>query len=1548
MAKKQFRGWGIVFILLILAVPQVVSAQGGGNPAVRFTHLDVDDGLSGQRVLAVIQDPVGFMWFGTEEGLNQYDGYTFTVYKYDAQDATSLSNNVVNTVYVDRAGTLWVGTLDGLNRFDQESGTFRRYMAEANDPGGLSHGRVRAICEDGAGMLWVATLGGLNRLDPTTGRFTHFFHNEEDPQSLSDDRVWALYLDREGVLWVGTSAGLDRFDPATGAFIHYRHQAGDPHSLSDNQVNAIQEDNRGVLWVGTNRGLNRFNRGEGDFVVYRHERDADAGLSNDVIYVLRADNRDGLWIGTEEGLNYFSLEKETFVSYRPERGNGYSLTDFLVRSLWLDRAGGLWVGTFSHGISKLDPWAAKFGLYFHNTDDPKSLGSNLVNGMAEDRSGHIWIGTADAGLDSFDPWTGHFQHYRHDPENPQSLGGPAAVVLLPEASGRLWVGTWGQGLDYLDPATGIFQHYRYDPADPHSLSQDMISALVADRAGNLWIGTWGGGLNYFDRAGGTFTRYQFDKNDPASLGDNRVSALYMDSKENLWVGVSGLGLEKFDPETGGFVHYRHDPYNPASIAPASVFIIMEDSRHALWLGTSTDLERFDPVQEAFTHYTMKDGFPSDYFYGILEDNQGRLWLSSNGGLSCFDPRTGEVDNYDVGDGLQGKGFRQLAFLKARNGELYFGGSQGFNRFHPERIQNNPYAPPIVLTDFKVFNQSVAVGSDSPLQERVTFASQIQLKYDQSVFSLDFASLDYTEPEKNLYAYRLEGVDKDWVYVDSQRRFATYTNLAPGTYTFYVKGSNSDGVWNGTGTSLQVVILPPWWMEWWFQGILLLGLVGVMGGGIHWHFYGMRKWRERVDQEIARRTADVRASEQNYRQILDSSMDGICRISPEGKILFSNQAYAEMFGYRSNEVIGCSFSKMLVDSAVQSGTESILTQVLSGKRVMGESWGRHQDGPTFPIQYNIIPVFEKGVVIGATGIIRDITVQRRAGKLLQESQERFAAVLNGIEVIIYVGDMQTHEILFANQHARQIFGDIEGKTCWQVLQQGKTGPCEFCTNSHLIDKAGRPTGIYTWDSRNARTGRWYHIQNEAIHWIDGRLARLEVATDITDLKLIEEQVVIQQRQLAALAERERIGRELHDDLGQVLGYIHLQAQTAQTLLTQEKYGPAKAALVQLVRVAREANTDIRHYILGMRRGADREAGSDGLIEDLQRYMRHLEETYAFQVRFSFPEERTELRLTSAVETQLLRIVQESLANARKHAGVKSAEVHLHWDRRTVQILIEDQGIGFILDQVESASHFGLEIMRERAVQIGGNLRVHSAPGRGTRIIVQAPRLLWGKDDMDDAGVRVLLADDHALFMEGLRTLLTLRGMQVVGLAFNGEEAVVQAQSLLPDLILMDINMPRCDGITATRRIKELFPEIRVVMLTVAADDETLFAALKAGASGYLLKGLDSDEFYRLLHELIRGEVPLAPGMAQRILQNFVKTESEAPVVSGVLPELTVQQNAVLELLAQGLTYKEIGQRLKLSERTVRYHLEQIVSRLQVANRRAAVDYYTRHKREGGDQ
>ena len=521
-----------------------------------------------------------------------------------------------------------------------------------------------------------------------------------------------------------------------------------------------------------------------------------------------------------------------------------------VKAIYQDRTWGLWIGTFGDGLNKLDTQTKNFG---HTKSEPRnsnSLSNNYVRSIYEDKSGVLWIGTDYGGLNKFDRKNNRFTHYRHDPANPQSLSHDGAFAIHEDQSGTLWIGT-DFGLNKFNPETETFTHYKHEPDNPSSLSSDHIIVIYEDRSGVLWVGTNVKGLNKFNRDSETFTHYTSQPNNPKSLSHNGVRSIYEDRSGVLWIGTDGSGLNQFDPETETFTHYKNDPYNPNSLSNNVVFSIHEDRLGLLWIGTLAGLNRFDRVNDTFTHYTEKNGLPNDVVYGILEDDNGDLWLSTNRGLSKLvlsaaeglDPRSGSFKNYDVNDGVQGDEFNSGAYYKSRSGEMFFGGINGFNSFYPDRIKDNPYVPQIVITDFQIFNKSVPIGTyedahsrKSPLQKHISATKEIALSYKENVFSFEFAALHYAAQENNQYAYMMEGFDKAWIYAGNERK-ATYTNLDPGEYVFRVKGSNNDGVWNEEGTTIGIVITPPFWQIWWFRASLIFS---VLMSAFIWHKRRLKK------------------------------------------------------------------------------------------------------------------------------------------------------------------------------------------------------------------------------------------------------------------------------------------------------------------------------------------------------------------------------------------------------------------------------------------------------------------------------------------------------------------------------------------------------------------------------------------------------------------------------------------------------------------------------------------------------------------------------------
>jgi ligand-binding sensor domain-containing protein/signal transduction histidine kinase len=825
--------------------------KAGATQPIKFERISLEEGLSQSSVYCILQDSRGFLWFGTEDGLNKYDGYTFTVYRNVPDDPTSLSKNIIQAMAEDQDGMLWIGTDGGgLNRFDRNTGQFLRYRASAG-PSRLSSDYVRALHLDKEGMLWIATNGGgLNRFDRSTERFEHYQHNPADPDSLSSDVVLALYEDREGMLWVGTDGGgLNRFDRATGKFVRHTRDPGNPYSLSSNTVWAIYEDREGVLWVGTNGGgLNCFDRANERFAHYRHDPGDPYSLSDNSVSSIYQDEEGILWIGTYGGgLDLFEPENASeasqgrFVRYQNDLNDAHSLSHDFVWSIFEDQMGVLWIGTQGGGINKSSRLAKPFVHYWARPNDENSLSNNVVWAIYEDGEGVLWVGTNGGGLDRFDRSTDRVTHYQHAPNDPHSLSNDVVRVIYEDRAGMFWIGMDDGKVDQFDRATGQFAYYQLGTDDP-------VLAIHEDQQGNLWTGTSGSGLYWLDRTADHFVYYGERFCSRNCLSSEYVRDIHEDPEGVLWIATMGGGLDRFEPAQKRFTYFLEDRADPSSLSSNTILSIHQDREGQLWIGThGGGLNRFNSETGTFTRYREQDGLANDVVYGILEDSQGRLWLSTNRGLSRFDPQTETFRNYDASDGLQSNEFNGGAYFQSQGGEMFFGGINGFNAFFPEQVKENLQTPPVVVTAFRKFNQTVR--TDLATDE------QIQLSYRDNFLSFEFAALDYTAPEQNQYAYQMEGLDRDWVYVGT-RRHVDYPNLSPGDYLFRVKGSNSDGIWNEEGTRIQITITPPFWGTWWFRAGLLLLLVGIVIGAHQLRVRSIEARSRELAVLVGERTAEL--------------------------------------------------------------------------------------------------------------------------------------------------------------------------------------------------------------------------------------------------------------------------------------------------------------------------------------------------------------------------------------------------------------------------------------------------------------------------------------------------------------------------------------------------------------------------------------------------------------------------------------------------------------------------------------------------------------------
>jgi DNA-binding NarL/FixJ family response regulator/signal transduction histidine kinase/ligand-binding sensor domain-containing protein len=1350
------------------------------------------------------------------------------------------------------------------------------------------------MLQDRYGLMWIGTKGGLNRFDGYD--FTVYQYDPRDPNSLSDNHVRDLHEDEDGALWIAThGGGVNRFDPHTESFTRYLHNPDDPNSLAGDTIFSIFQDSQGNLWFGGPPGmgdLNRFDPATETFTRYSGSPGAAHPFRGGGIWDIIEDEHGSLWLAADFVLARFDPRTHSFTYYTPDT------EDRRLATLHTAGDGTLWVGG-SVGLYRFDPQTEDFTLY-EVDDHPLPVYDILPN-----EDGSLWISTQGHGLYLFDPTSGEFtHHYTHDPTLPSSLSDNRVQDLYRDRGGVVWIAT-DDGLNLYDPRQLQFAHYRHDPEDPHSLAGDRVWGMTGDTEGQLWIGA-GGTLNRFDLATERVTHYPLETVS-SNLDIALTGAVYSDPEGAIWVAVGGT-LYRMDRASGRFTLYNVQALQSPGSPPIEMNSLHREGS-SLWIGAQRGgLIRFDVESETFHIYPgptpgqMGEQDPSALLTyevsTIYGSRDGTLWIGYAGGeLSRFDPAAGpggapfrhyvhdESDPYSISSGAI------TGMYEDRTGTLWITSQRGLTRFD---VQEETFT---LYTERDGLPSSYVTGIQEDGEGNLWLATMKGLsRFDPQAET--FHNYDVDDGTGST-----EFLGSSWQSADGRLFFGGKDGL-----TAFYPGQIRDNPYRSS------VILTDLYL---FHEPVRVGEGSMLEQPL-WATDHLTLTPDQTSISFEFAALSYAAPQRNrYRYMLEGLEETWHEVSSDQRVATYTHLPAGEYVFR---VQGTN------NSGVWSTDEATLALT-----VLPPWWERGWFHVTLT-----------AVILGliAAGVRWRMSALRRRSRILEEevaarteslrqSEERFAAVMNSMESIMYVADMETHELLFVNHTLRRTFGDVEGGICWQTLQEGQTGPCDFCTNQYLLEN-GRPTGLYTWEFQNELTGRWYYAQDRAIRWTDGRWVRLEVATDITERKQLE----AQGQRLAVMEERERIGRELHDDLGQVMGYVSVQAQAALERLGQEEPEQVRAILHQLVQAANEAHDDVRQYILGVRTRTM--PAPQNLFAALEEYLHTLRERYGLEVRVSWPENLMESPLAPEVETQLLRIIQEALTNVRKHAGTGTARLLFIVHPDAVQVVVEDDGAGFDPDALpKDSAHFGLQIMRERAESVSGGLEVRSAPGEGTQIIVRLPRSLAPADDERfGRGWRVLLVDDHPLYLEGLRGLLASRGIQVVGEAHDGLEAQAQARALQPDLILMDVHMERCDGVEATRRIKEELNGVQIVMLTMAADDETLFEALKAGASGYLLKNLEGAQFFHLLRQVMAGETVISPALASRVLAEFTRQDETEEEEASVL---TARQREVLELVAQGLSNKEVAAALHVTERTVKYHVSQILERLQLKSRHQLAEY-----------
>ncbi len=877
LAKKK-RYWGAVFILFVMVFTYVCGVYANDlkhftrqdnlsydplpysaeTNSFDFKHITDQEGLSHDTVYSIAQDKDGFMWFGTEDGLDKYDGYTIKAYQREAFNKNSLQCANCSAIFVDDSNLIWIASWGGgVEVFDPRSEKITSYVNNPADANSISDNNVQSIFQDSKGKYWFGTYTkGLNQFDPKTGKFKVYMHDENNPNSLTSNRVWSINEDNNGALLIGTNEGLDKLDPFTGKITHYNNAVND-------RVRVIYRDKSNRLWLGTQNGLCLFDTSTGTNKYFFSSSDDP---STNTITSIFEDSRGVLWVGTANGLNILNRNTGEFIRYENNQNDPNSISNNDIRAICEDLSGNVWICTRGGGVNKVDIKPKKFGYFTNTENDSQSLSNNFVLSIFQDSLGAVWVGTKKGGLNKLDLNTKQFSYYMNEYTKDENRD---LASICEDSADSIWVGSLG-GLNRFNKNTEKYFTYKNNPDDAGSISSNTILSVFRDHLGTIWVGTLDGGLNQYNAESDTFIRYTNDANNPHSLSDNTVNSIYEDKQGLLWIATQN-GLNRFDKATKKFSRYSLIKDNPNSISDNQINCIYEDSRNNLWLGTQSGLNKFDKRNNTFTLYTMKEGLPNNVIHSIVEDHQGRLWLTTNHGISLFNVDKRTFKNYDSLDGLQGNGYNDMAFAKTINGEIFFGGINGLDYFNPRDVKDNTFVSPIVITSCKVM--------DKPMELSKLFESShtLNLTHKDLMLAIEFSSLDYTRPEKNQYAYKLEGFDKDWNYTGT-RRYLSYTNLPSGNYKLLLKGTNCDGAWNEASIPISIKIAPPPWKTWWAYGIYTIILLGLI---YLYTRYSLNKRERKLEGQIQSMIM-LLSSTLDINEVLQKFMDSFMKIIPYDK------------------------------------------------------------------------------------------------------------------------------------------------------------------------------------------------------------------------------------------------------------------------------------------------------------------------------------------------------------------------------------------------------------------------------------------------------------------------------------------------------------------------------------------------------------------------------------------------------------------------------------------------------------------------------------------
>lgn len=1464
---------GIRNIITILILSSVLINHAASEPygvtpgnALTFERISIDEGLSQVSIYSILQDHRGFLWFGSMDGLNRFDGYTFTVFRNNPFQPGTLSNNRIRALAQDSLNCIWIGTDDGLNCFNRAGNRFISYKHSPDDSLSLSDNYIQSLFVADAQTIWVGTSDGLNRLslkDTTFIRYTKeqgrglpdnsivsiyrdhgdtlwigtdqgvcYYNKRRDDFSpvnvpvLKDRKITAIFQDNHGLLWFGTVNGLISYNPVDDTFIRFRHNPSNLHSLPDNHVNAIYQDSNSRLWIGTNDGLCRFDEEKSRFDVYRYRATNPTTLSSDHILSIHEDRSGILWIGTYTGgINKLDVRKQVFISFKPDNSTENTISQGLVYTFESMDSTVLWIGT-DNGLNRFD---RKKGIFNHFlVNEPVGEQSRIRVILLDGK--HLWIGSY-AGLSRMDTDTYSLETYGDIFTRDDPFEGNIILGLLKDQEGHIWAATDGNGAYRINPESGDYDHFSTRPGSRVTISADKIRAIMEDRSGDIWIGTYGGGLNKIDLKNNTNIVYQTDPSNQKSISSNFVYSIYEDTQGTIWCGTFGGGLNRLNRQSG-----------------------------------------------MFTHYKEIHGLPNNVVYGILEDERHNLWISTNKGLSKFNYVTGKptgssvhnaFNNYNVLDGLPGSEFNFGAYHKTENGEFLFGGVDGFTLFQPGDVVLNPHPPPIVVTDFRLQNRPVDTYNQLLNNPRLSQNERIELSYTHHSLSFEFAALDFSNPSKNQYAYMLEGLEDTWTYCDANHRFASYTHLQGGDYVFRVKASNSDGIWNEQGIAVTIYVAPPFWERLWFRGMVALLILTITFSVYKIRMHGFKQRNVQLQginvalnreiKERQRAEESLIVSEEKYRTLTENLNAGIYRSTPDedGRFIEVNPALVKIFGYRSkSDLMGIKVRNLYVNPEErQRFNEKIARDgyVKNEELLLQQKNGKH----VFCSITAVAVTNSNGKIVSYDGLVQDITEQKMVQQALRESEEKYRTFVERAKDGILI--LQNMKVKFLNSRLADMVGykpeEILNTIFIRYLKQEEIPVLKQRYKDRIEGKDVESTYETVLINRNEE--EVVVEVNAGLIQYQGEMADLVFIRDISERKHLEEQV----RQTQKLEAIGQLAGGVAHDFNNILTVINGHAELA--LLRIGENDSVRRDLEEIVRSGERASDLIRQLLAFSRKQMiePKIININDLIRDLEKMLRRLiGENIQMDTLLA-----AGIPLIKADPSQLEQILMNLVINARdainenqdpesdKRIIIETESIyfdesyiHTHRDSKIgphVVIKISDTGIGmdekirnkifdpfFTTKEMGRGTGLGLTTVFGIIKQNDGSIYVYSEPRQGTVF-----KIYWPVSNVEKAyqpakikhsiiktgNEKLLLVEDDPKVRSFAKSALESFGYTIIE-AGNGLEAlnILSENARLCDLIISDVVMPELGGKELSRKVREDYPEMNILLTSGYSDSHTL--------------------------------------------------------------------------------------------------------------------------------